>query len=84
MTEWELLKIPPTLELQLRVLRGCHPKVRQVMTVPCSTKTSCCSLHPADLGSNPQKVGEKRSKTWVLLVTAKSKSLKGSENSSGS
>lgn len=38
---------------------GCHPKISSMVTRPFSTKTSCCSLHPAEFGSNPQLVGEK-------------------------
>lgn len=43
-----------------------------MVTMPPSAKTSCYySLYPAEMGSDPQMVGEKCSKSCMLLVPAK-------------
>lgn len=42
--------------------------------MPPSGKSCCYSLYPAELGSDPQMVGEKCCKSWLLLVPSKWKS----------
>lgn len=65
--KWELPEVPPNPTAAAPHPQGCHPWYQWVVTMPEQLLFSISR----DLGSDPQVVAEKCSKSWVFLVPAK-------------